>query len=149
MSFVSTSIKGITMRDVNGALLGPMDLTDWNTNDLFPVAINSSFNFTDTLDYAGADTSTLDIVCYPNPFQQLVTLNINSTNPTICKLLLIDETNTIYLQHSFALLNGANQLYFDLGDSSLQSNKLYRFYYKFYDEQKNCYASGHGDLEKM
>ncbi|MBK9402260.1 MAG: hypothetical protein IPN36_15895 [Bacteroidetes bacterium] len=67
----------------------------------------------------------------------------------MCKLILTDEANTIYIQQSYTLLNGANQLYFDLGDSSLHSDKLYRFYYKFYNEQKECYASGHGDLEKM
>ena len=146
---VSPSISGITMRDMNGNLIGTVDAFDWNANDLFPVVINSYFNFSDTLDYSGADTSTLNLFCYPNPFQQLVSLYINNSNPTICKLILTDETNTIYIQQSYNLLNGSNQLYFDLGDSSLHSNKLFRFYYKFYNEQKECYASGHGDLEKM
>lgn len=149
MQFVSTSIKGITMRDMNGALIGSVDATDWKTNDLFPASINAYFNFTDTLDYTGADTSTLDIVCYPNPFEQINVLQINSTNPTILKLLLIDETNTIYMQFTFALHSGDNPLVFDLGDASIQPNKLYRLYYKFYNQQKKNYASGHGDLQKL
>jgi hypothetical protein len=149
LQFVSTSIKGITKRDMNGALLGPIDVTDWNTNDLFPAAINSHFNFTDTLDYTGADTSTLDIVCYPNPFQQINIIRINSTNPTILKLILTDETDTIYMQFSFALHSGDNPLVFNLDDANLQSNKLYRLYYKFYNQQKKNYASGHGELQKM
>ena len=149
LQFVSTSIKGITKRDMNGALLGPIDVTDWNTNDLFPASINANFNFTDTLDYTGADTSTVDIVCYPNPFQQIVALQINSSNATIFKLLLIDEANTIYMQHSFALHSGGNPLIYDLTDANLQPNKLYRLYYKFYNQQKKNYASGHGDLKKM
>jgi hypothetical protein len=149
LQFVSTSIKGITKRDMNGALLGPIDVTDWNTNDLFPASINANFNFTDTLDYTGADTSTVDIVCYPNPFQQIVALQINSSNATIFKLLLIDEANTIYMQHSFALHSGGNPLIYDLTDANLQPNKLYRLYYKFYNQQKKNYASGHGELQKM
>lgn len=149
MQFVSTSIRGITMRDMNGAFIGTIDASDWKTNDIFPAAINAYFNFTDTLDYTGADTSTLDIVCYPNPFEQIVALQINSSNPTIFKLLLIDEANTIYMQHSFALHSGGNPLIYDLTDANLQPNKLYRLYYKFYNQQKKNYASGHGDLKKM
>lgn len=149
MQFVSTSIRGITMRDMNGAFIGTIDASDWKTNDLFPAAINAYFNFTDTLDYTGADTSTVDIVCYPNPLEQINVLRINSTNPTILKLLLIDETNTIYMQFTFALHSGDNPLVFDLGDASIQPNKLYRLYYKFYNQQKKNYASGHGDLQKM
>lgn len=149
MQFVSTSISGITMRDMNGAFIGTIDASDWKTNDLFPATINAHFNFTDTLDYTGADTSTLDIVCYPNPFQQINVLRINSTNPTILKLILTDETNTIYMQYSFVLNSGDNPLIFDLGDPNIQSNKLYRLYYKLYDAQKKNYASGHGDIEKM
>ncbi|MBK9402259.1 MAG: lipoprotein [Bacteroidetes bacterium] len=32
---VSPSISGITMRDMNGNLIGTVDAFDWNANDLF------------------------------------------------------------------------------------------------------------------
>lgn len=141
------TITGITSRDAVGELLGEEDTTDWNYDSAFPDEVSTLLNFTDTLDYSNADTATISIYAYPNPFGNSFSLAFSSTNATITKFIIVDESLNIYAKHTFKLNSGNHDFLF-LSENLFPANKYYRMYYAFYDYNKTTYYKGHGDLKK-
>lgn len=143
-------IVGITYTDVNGNNFSTIDPTDWNIIDWFSPSIGSLFSFPDTLNYSGADTSTISLYpAFPNPTNQILTLIVNSTQPTVMKVVVVDSLQTVRFRHAFSLIPGSNALQYDFQDSTLPLNSKYRMYYRFYHAQNNFYKSGHGDILKQ
>lgn len=147
-NYLSTTISGITMTDVNGSLFGTVDQSDWGTSDLFSPTLVAKFNFSDTLDYSDADTGIVQLGFFPNPTTQLSSLYIDCSNPAVCKLIVTDNNLNVFTSTTVHLNDGNNLFVLNFDDSLFTANHLYRIYYQFYDAQKVCFARGHGDLKK-
>lgn len=144
----TSSFTGITATDQSGNLLGPIDSSDWNVNEIFPAAVNDLFNFPDTLSYVNADSSALYVSCYPNPFQNNFILRFDCSNPAVAKIVVIDSLQSVKLRLSYSVATQGQSMYFDFSDTSIHLNELYRIYYRLYDAPGHHFASGHGDILK-
>ncbi|GBL35752.1 hypothetical protein EMGBS15_13470 [Filimonas sp.] len=143
------TISGITYRDVS-AVPGSQDLDDWTSDAVWPDFISSKFNFVDTIDYStGGDTSTLTLLGYPNPANTAITLNCQSSNATILKYIVVDQSVTVYSKDTYQIYPGYNSIQLSLSNTMYPANRLYRVYYAFYDKNKHCYFKGHGDIKKI
>jgi len=144
---VRITITGITVRDEAGLLTGEVDTTDWNSDAAFPDKVNTLLNFTDTLDYSYVYNSTISISAYPNPFENQFIFRVSSTENTLMKYIIVDESLKVYTKRALNLTYG-NHTFSILTDNLLPANKYYRIYYAFYNYTKTAYYKGHGDLKK-
>lgn len=143
-------INGITFTDVNGNYFSTIDNTDWKTMDVFSPTIGALFSFSDTINYNNADTSTISLFAgFPNPTNQLFSLLINSTQPTVMKFVIVDSVQAVRFYGANTLIPGSNILNFDFQDSTLPLNSKYRMFYRFYNSPNNFFKSGHGDIMKQ
>ncbi len=143
-------IEGITYTDVNGNYFSTIDNTDWKTMDIFSSTIGALFSFSDTINYNNADTSTISLFAgFPNPTNQLFSILINSTQPTVMKFVIVDSVQTVRFYGANTLIPGSNILNFDFQDSTLPLNSKYRMFYRFYHSPNNFFKSGHGDILKQ
>jgi len=144
-----SGVASITETDDVGAYLGNVDSTDWTTNEVHSTAVNALFNFTDTLDYSGAQSSSITISAMPNPTQEMLTLAVDAGSIAVMKFVITNASGQ-KIQSGAMKLSSNNSLFlFDLNDSLYASGKYYRIYYKFYKSDKTAFASGHGDVKKI
>jgi hypothetical protein len=141
------TITGITACDETGLLTGEVDTTDWNADAAFPDEVNTLLNFTDTLDYSYVYNSTISIFAYPNPFENQFSFTVSSTENTIMKYMIVDESLKVYTKGALNL-NTGNHTISILTDNLFPANKYYRMYYALYNYTKTVYYKGHGDLKK-
>jgi len=143
-----TGVNSITETDDVGAHFGNVDSTDWTTNEVHSSAVNSLFNFTDTLDYTGAQSSSIVISGMPNPTQEMLTIAVDAGNIAVMKFVITNASGQ-KIQNGALKFNSNHPLFlFDLNDSLYASGNYYRMYYKFYKSDKTVFASGHGDIKK-
>lgn len=146
----SIAITGITARSTDGSNVGNIDADDWTNDSSWPDFIQEKFNFTDSFDYYfESQKSTFpSLICFPNPCSTNCYFSIESSNQTIMKYILVDETSLVYQQGTVKLSASHNMFQFLLPDSQYPRNKYYRLYYAMYDQNKNIYYKGHGDIKK-
>ena len=140
------TISGITERNNNGELIGNFDGTDWLNDNNIPEIVNSLFNFEDTANYETAEISTVEIVEYPNPVENIFNLHFNLSNETVIKFVIVDESLKVYYKYASKLNAGNNLL--AIQTEQLPRNKYFRIYYAFYDNSRTIYYKGHGDIKK-
>ncbi|MGE0076421.1 MAG: hypothetical protein AB7S48_01025 [Bacteroidales bacterium] len=140
------TISGITERNYNGELTGDFDATDWLNDNNFSEKINSLFIFEDTVNYETSKISTVEIVEYPNPVENIFYLHFNLSDDTVIKFVIVDESLKVYFKYASKLKIGNNLL--AIQAEKLPRNKYFRIYYAFYDNSKTIYYRGHGDIKK-
>ena len=133
--------------DDNGAAYGSIDLHDWKVSDQFDNATNALFNFTDTVNYTDAAAATVSLLVCPIPVNSIDNFFINTSSPTVMKMVIIDSVSAVVSQTAIHLNNGNSTLALAFPDSSYRRNATYRLLYKFYDSSRHNYASGHGDIK--
>jgi hypothetical protein len=141
------TISGITARNDIGAPTGTIDETDWTYDSYFPSVVNTLLNFTDTLNYSNALSGANEITAFPNPSDNNFAFHCTSTNETVIKYIIVDESLNVYAKRTMNISPGSH-VQLILTEHPFQQNTYYRMYYAFYDKNKNVYYKGHGDLKK-
>lgn len=144
-----SGVTSITETDDVGAYFGNIDSSDWTTNEVHSSTVNSLFNFTDTLDYSGTQSSSIVISCMPNPTQEVINIAVDAGNIAVMKFVITNASGQ-KIQNGAMKFNSNHPLFlFDLNDSLYTAGNYYRMYYKFYKADKTAFAAGHGDIKKI
>jgi hypothetical protein len=136
------TISGITERNEFANPIGNVDDSDWRFHDVWPPYIENIFKQDSAELLKPTDQSPPDwlamVSCYPNPVTEgIMYLSFPST--MFSDVRVVDSNLNIYYEHDYQKYN---IIAFD--GSYFKKNKLYRVYYKLYQEDK--VYRGHGDF---
>jgi hypothetical protein len=137
--FISNSY---TQTDVNGAVIGTPNPSDWTNDQKWSACENSLFDFADDYNYQGLTATTVNnVIAFPNPFQGTFIFSSQYAGSSVVKTVLVDGNFNILSRN--VVRDG---MVMQFNPTGLSSKKHYRLYYRFYGNNQTVIYQGHGDL---
>jgi len=138
------TISGITELNIQGMSIGTVDTTDWRLDDKWLTTIEDLFkrkSVSEKKSEQGVITVKYFMVkAYPNPTTDVINFDFGLAPNSYCDLRIVDSRlNIIFSCDSLSTL-----IRFDLS-SSQYKNKMFRSYYKIYNN--DIIYRGHGDIK--
>jgi hypothetical protein len=146
----SSDFSGITETDEFGLLIGSIDYTDWQTDDVWDAKEEAIFENT-SISYSDLKLKSLTAVspaneykivypAYPNPSFGPIVFSFGSEVVKV-SLAIVNQDFDVLMKLD---LVDQNSIYFDL--SSLPKNTIHRLYYILEIKDGNR-LKGHGDVQ--
>lgn len=134
---------GITTTDNTGFLTGFYDSTDWSKDDNWVDIEKELFTDFNKFNYECLMDSLVEIIAYPNPFDDMVIIHIDGDSTTRIDYRIVNKEFGIIVSQD-SIYN--TQIAFTFKDTDTQPDEIFRVYYRIVVEN-DCAFIGHGDIQ--
>jgi hypothetical protein len=139
--------EGILLTDESNFPLGTKgnrDLNDWQNDGELDKEILELLDFATDVDLTGTVAGDVEVFGYPNPISDHGTIQFALENPSLVKLVIVNEDMDVLFSTHFT---GTKGIAIDFSDEEKFPNQeIVRAYYSVSSEGQPNYFVGHGDI---